>query len=133
MENSNDKKKVLIVDDNPGLTTVLVDKLKVSGFDAMSASDGEDGLQKAFSFHPDIILLDMLMPKMDGLTMLGKLREDKWGKECKVMILSLIEDADNIAKAVDYNVAGYIVKTDYTLSGVVDQIKLALGNGKFKS
>jgi CheY-like chemotaxis protein len=118
MENSNDKKKVLIVDDNPGLTTVLVDKLKVSGFDAMSASDGEDGLQKAFSFHPDIILLDMLMPKMDGLTMLGKLREDKWGKECK---------------AVDYNVAGYIVKTDYTLSGVVDQIKLALGNGKFKS
>jgi DNA-binding response OmpR family regulator len=133
MENLNDKKKVLIVDDNAGLTTVLVDKLKVSGFDAVSAADGEDGLQKAFSFHPDIILLDLLMPKMDGMTMLGKLREDNWGKNCKVMILSLVEEADYIAKAVEYNVSGYIIKTDYTLSGVVDQIKIALASSKLKN
>ena len=131
MENV-DKKKVLIVDDNESLTTVLVDKLKLSGFDAMSAADGEDGLQKAFSFHPDIILLDLLMPKMDGMTMLGKLREDEWGKKCKVMILSLVEETDYIAKAVDYNVSGYIVKTDHTPAEVVEQIKVALESNKFK-
>ena len=132
MENSNEKQKVLIVDDNSSLTTVLVDKLKASGFDAMSAPDGEEGLKKAFDFHPDIMLVDLLMPKMDGMTMLGKLREDEWGKTCKVMILSLIEDADYISKAVDYNVFGYIIKTDYTLTGVVDQIKTALTSTKAK-
>ena len=126
MTDSN-KRKVLVVDDNKALTEVLVDKLKISGFDAEGAGDGEEGLQKAFSFHPDVILLDLVMPKMDGLTMLQKLREDKWGKDCKVIVLSLIEEADYIAKAVDYNVFGYIVKTNYTLDGVIGQINSAIG------
>jgi DNA-binding response OmpR family regulator len=126
MTNSFDGKKVLVVDDNESLTTVLVDKLKLSGLDATSATDGEDGLSKALNIHPDIILLDLLMPKMDGLTMLKNLREDKWGKDCKVIVLSLVEEMDYISKAVDYNVFGYIVKTNYTLDGMVEKIKLAL-------
>ena len=126
MTNSYDGKKVLVVDDNESLTTVLVDKLKLSGLDATPATDGEDGLNKALSLHPDIILLDLLMPKMDGLTMLKKLREDKWGKDCKVIVLSLVEEMDYISKAVEYNVFGYIVKTNYTLDGMVEKIKLAL-------
>ncbi len=125
---SHNKKKVLVVDDNTSLTTVLVDKLSLSGFEAIGAYDGEEGLQKALSLHPDVILLDLVMPKMDGLSMLKKLRADEWGKSCRVIILTLLEENDYIAKAVEYNIFGYIVKTDYSLDEIVDQVKTALQN-----
>ena len=115
------------MDDNVALTTVLTDKLNLSGFEATGAFDGEHGLQKALATHPDAILLDLIMPKMDGLTMLGKLRADEWGKSCKVIVLTLLEENEYIAKAVEYNVLGYIVKTDSSLDGIVSQVEGMLG------
>lgn len=119
MEN---KKKVLVVDDDESLNTVLVDKLNLSGFEAKGAVDGEDGLKKALDFHPDITLLDLIMPKMGGLDMLKELRKDPWGKDTKVIILTLIEKVDSIAEAVDSNVFGYLVKTNYSLDEIVKKI-----------
>ena len=123
----NNKKKVLVIDDNVSLTTVLTDKLNLSGFEAVGAFDGEHGLQKALALHPDAILLDLVMPKMDGLTMLGQLRADAWGKTCKVIVLTLLEENDYIAKAVEYNVLGYIVKTSSSLDDIVSQVQGMLG------
>ncbi|MEK7176708.1 MAG: response regulator [Patescibacteria group bacterium] len=122
----NEKKKILIVDDNENLVTVLVDKFSKSGFETLGAVNGEDGLKKALEFHPDIILLDLVMPVMDGLGMLKQLREDVWGKTAKVMILTLLDDAGYVANAMDANVLGYIVKTDLSLDGIVKQIKTVL-------
>ncbi len=122
MDKIKSKKKVLIVDDNNNLTSVLVDKFNLSGFDAMGAVNGEDGLKKALEFKPDIILLDLVMPVMDGLEMLKQLRETEWGKEAKVMVLSLLDEATYIAKAMDSNVYGYIIKTDLSLDGIVKKI-----------
>lgn len=119
MEN---KKKVLVVDDDENLNTVLVDKLNLSGFEAKGAVDGEAGLKTALEFHPDIMLLDLIMPKMGGLDMLKELRKDVWGKDAKVMILTLIEKVDSIAEAVDSNVFGYLVKTNYSLDEIVKKI-----------
>ena len=126
MENKTNKKKVLVVDDNVDLNTVLVDKFNMSGLEARGASDGEDGLKKALEFRPDMILLDLVMPKMDGIEMLKKLREDKWGEQAKVMVLTLIDETDRIAKVMEYNVQGYIVKTNYSLDGIVKMIKDAM-------
>lgn len=117
------KKKILIVDDDNDLNTVLVDKLNFSGFEAIGASDGVDGLQKALELHPDAILLDLVMPKMGGLEMLEQLRKDEWGKSVKVIILTLLEKADYVAEAVENNIHGYIVKTGHSLDEITKKVE----------
>jgi DNA-binding response OmpR family regulator len=126
----DNKKKILIIDDDVNLSNVLTDKLNLSGFEAVSAGDGEDGLKKALEIHPDVILLDLVMPKMDGLEMLKKLREDPWGKGAKVIVLTLLEEVDYIAKAVESAVYGYIIKTEYSLDGIVKKVESMIGDGK---
>jgi DNA-binding response OmpR family regulator len=115
--------KVLVVDDNENLSTVLVEKFNASGFEADRAINGRDGLTKALKTHPDIILLDLVMPIMSGLEMLKELRKDDWGKDAKVAILTLIDEVKYVADAMDSNVFGYIVKTDYSLDEVVAKVK----------
>lgn len=116
-------KKVLVIDDDENLNTVLVDKLNFSGFDTKGAKDGEEGLKKALDFHPDVILLDLMMPKMNGLSMLKKLREDPWGKDAKVIVLTVQEQTDSVARAIENNVFGYFVKTNYSLDEIVKKIQ----------
>jgi CheY-like chemotaxis protein len=86
----------------------------------------EEGLETALKNHPDIILLDVVMPYMDGWQMLEKLREDEWGKTAKVIMLSVLENADNAAQAVEKGALGYLIKTNWSLDQVVEQIKEAL-------
>lgn len=120
------KKKILIIDDDNNLSTVLVDRLSFAGYDAVGAVNGVEGLKKALETHPDLILLDVLMPEMDGLQMLRMLRQDSWGKDAKVIMLTLLEQPDYIAHAVEGNVLGYLVKTNFTLDEVVKKIENAL-------
>ena len=121
------KKKILVIDDDKNLNKVLVDKLNISGFEAIGAFDGIEGLQKALEQHPDLILLDLLMPKMDGLQTLKELRDDIWGKEAKVIVLTLLEEMDSIAKTMEYNISGYLVKTNFSLGDVIKKIQETLG------
>jgi DNA-binding response OmpR family regulator len=126
MDISENKNKILIVDDNTDLNSILSDKLKANGFDASSAFDGVDGLDKALKIHPDLILLDVMMPKMDGWAMLEKLRTDDWGKNAKVIMLTVIDDDNNISQGVDKGVYGYLIKTDLKLEDIISQVKSAL-------
>ena len=73
-------KKILIVEDEEIMLKALVEKFSSEGFEVVQAIDGEEGLKKALCEKPDIILLDILLPKMDGMAVLKKLREDTWGK-----------------------------------------------------
>ena len=130
MEQDNKKKKVLVVDDDDALNTVLVDKLVFAGFEVQGASNGEEGLKKALEFHPDIILLDVMMPKMNGMEMLKKLREDAWGKTAKVVMLTLLEQMDYMAEATENNVLGYFVKTNHSLNEIVQKIETLIGKLK---
>lgn len=128
MEDNTNKKKVLVVDDDNNLRTVLTDKLNASGFEAVSASDGQDGLNKALEWRPDVILLDVLMPKLSGLEVLGKLRENEWGKTVKVIMLTVLEDTDAVAQAVDKGTFAYLLKTNKNLNDVVKQVRETLDN-----
>ena len=128
MENKDNKKRILVVDDNDNLRSILIDKLNLSGFEAVGARDGEEGLKEALSSHPDVILLDIIMPKMGGQEMLAKLREDEWGKEAKVMILTVLEDADSIAEAMGKGTFVYLIKTEHNLEDVVRQVEETLKN-----
>ncbi|MFA6339089.1 MAG: response regulator [Candidatus Paceibacterota bacterium] len=119
-------KKILIVEDDVILASTIADNLIQAGFDIVKAKDGEEGLALAFSEKPDLILLDILLPKMDGLTMLKRLRLDPWGKDVPVIILSNLSEPLNIADAIGDGVRDYLVKVDWKIEDVVKRIKTKL-------
>lgn len=118
-------KKILLVEDDPALSSTLGDTLVQEGFEVVRAKDGEEGLTNALGGHPDMILLDIILPKMNGLMLLGKLREDPWGKTVPVIILSNLGEPTMVAAAID-NVNDYLVKVDWKIEDVVKKIKAKL-------
>lgn len=129
------KKTVLLVEDEAPMLAVLHDKLQMSGYAMLQAKNGGEGLELALAHHPDIILLDLLMPKMDGMTMLTKLREDSWGKEVPVIILTNVSpDTDTTLRAIIENQpAYYLVKSDVKLDTVTEKVKDILSKKEEKS
>ena len=123
-----DKKNVLVIDDDDNLRTVLIDKLNMSGFYAVGASNGEEGLKKALKTHPDVILLDIIMPILNGWEMLKELRKDEWGKGAKVIMLTVIENTEAVARAVEDDSLAYLIKTNESMDDVVEKVKMMLRN-----
>ncbi len=120
MENN---KKVLIVEDEAPLRNALRDKLARENFSVLEAKNGEEGLESALRDHPDLILLDIVMPKMDGMTMLEKLRQDVWGAEVKVIILTNLSEVAKVSQATAQGTYNYLVKSDWKLEDVVERVK----------
>jgi len=127
MNEKKQPKTILVVEDDESMVEALVEKFKSSGFNVFSAKNGEEGLKLALSNHPDIILLDIVMPKMDGLSMLRKLKEDKWGAFAPVVILTNLSDNQKLAEALEIGVVEYIIKAEVRLSDIVLSVKRVLG------
>lgn len=121
-----EEKKILIVDDEPVLADLLRAKLSQKGFNVIEAHDGEEGLSMALKEHPDFILLDVVMPKVDGLAMLKALREDDWGSKAPVLILSNLNTTEAIKNSKLIGVSDYLVKIDYTLEELAEIVKKKL-------
>ena len=122
-----ENKVILVVEDELSLARALVEKLFKEGFSVIEARNGEEGLQVALREHPDLILLDIVMPKMDGITMLTKLREDSWGKGARVVILTNLSDDLSVDKSIQYGAFDYLVKTDWKIEEVIEKIRARLG------
>ena len=122
-----DTKKILVVEDDLPLLNALHEKLSSAGLTVVDAKNGEEGLATALSGHPDLIILDILMPKMDGLEMLKKMREDAWGKQVPVMILTNLSDDGSIAHQMTEETFDYIIKSDIKIEAVVEKVKAKLG------
>lgn len=122
----NHQRKILIVDDDDNLRSMLKDKLILEGFEVLEAKNGKEGLETALKEHPDLILLDILMPVMDGLQALNALRADKWGKNAAVIVLTVLESANAVAKAMAEGGFTYIIKTDTNPEGIIAQVKTKL-------
>src|SRR3989338_4983904 len=114
-----DKKKVLIVEDEAPLRNALRDKLTHEGFLTLEAQNGQVGLKTALDEHPDLILLDIMMPVMDGIAMLKELHNDAWGKEAKVIVLTNLSGSERVAEAIALGAEDYMVKSDWKLQAVV--------------
>jgi DNA-binding response OmpR family regulator len=118
------KKAILIVEDDIALRKVLVDKLTDESFIALEAADGEEGLVVAKEKHPELILLDIFMPRMDGITMLGKLRTmDAWGKHVPVLVLTNSTDAQTISKISSFEDTDFLIKSEWSLEALVARIR----------
>lgn len=112
-------KHILIIEDESSLARVLADELRDQGFTVSTAANGIDGLSTALSEHPDLIFVDLVMPRMDGLTMIKELRRDVWGKRVSVIILTNVSNATQIDESFDRGVYEYIVKADWELGDIV--------------
>ena len=126
------KKIILVTEDETSLRNALYEKLTEEGFTVLEAKNGEEGLEISLREHPDLILADILMPRMDGLTMIKKLREDEWGKHAHFMILTNVNEVDEISTAMKLAQISegesfeYFIKTDVKIANIVESIKKKL-------
>jgi len=123
---SANKKIILLVEDEESMRRVLKGKLEHAGFVSIEAKDGAEALVLAKEKHPDLILLDIIMPRMDGVVMLQELRKDSWGKDVPIMVLTNLGEDWETSEFIKKDVDSYLVKADCTLEDIVDKIK-----GKF--
>ena len=123
-------KTILIIEDELAYVKLLTDKLSAK-YKILSAGDGQSGLQLAIKEHPDLILLDIKMPIMDGMAMLKELRNDAYGKVAKVILLTNLEANDTIVmQLVEEEPTYYFVKSDVKLEDVIDKIEELLRDAK---
>lgn len=117
-------KKILVVEDELAYLKLLNSQLTKNGYKVIEAVNGKEGLTKAKKENPDLILLDIRMPVMDGMTMLDLLRKEEPGKKIKVIMLTNLEPDDKIiGKVVNDEPAYYFVKSDIQFSDLLDKIK----------
>jgi DNA-binding response OmpR family regulator len=116
------KVKVLVVDDEPNIVQTLKDRLEMNDYEVFCAHNGVDGLKAAQDGSPDIILLDVIMPMMDGHEMLEELRQKDWGKQCSVIMLTARSQAQDIARARSCGIDDYIIKP-FDLSELLEKIE----------
>ena len=123
---AEEQKRVLIIDDDLFVSDLYSLELQKAGFVVITAGNGELGLSKLPLEHPDIILLDIAMPVMDGLTVLGKIRQDPQFNNVKVMMLTNIRDEDTIRLGLSKGADGYLLKTSITPEQVATEVKKTL-------
>lgn len=122
-------KKILIVEDDPAIGKILLNRLNAEGFVTMLETNGKEGLEMAMKEKPDLVILDLVMPIMDGISMLKELRNDEaWGKDAKVLIMTNLTNDEKLQEAFQNGVFEYLVKANWELGVVVEKIKLMLAS-----
>ena len=127
MPNKDNPIKILLIEDDPFLLSMYSTKFEAEGFVVLSADDGEKGLEVAKKEYSDIILLDILMPKMNGFEVLEKLKADERAKNIPVILLTNLNQKDEIEKGLILGADDYLIKAHFMPSEVVTRIKKILG------
>ncbi len=129
LKKKTDKIKILIVDDEPNIVQTLQDRLEMNDFDVVTACNGKEGLDQAVKEVPDVILLDVIMPVMDGLEMLEALRKEPSCDNTSVVMLTARSQTQDIARANACGIEDYIVKP-FDLSELLEKIECLVENRK---
>jgi len=126
-KSTSDKKvHVLLVEDDTFLANIYQTKFELEKFSVTVAVDGEEGLEVARKKRPDVILLDILMPKMDGFTVLEELQKDKSTKDIPVILLTNLGQKDDVERGLQMGAAGYLIKAHSKPSETVKKVKSVL-------
>jgi len=120
-------KKILFIEDEFALQKTFGDIFKQEGYEMVSALNGEEGLKLAKSQKPDLILLDLILPKMHGFEVLKNIKSDAETKDIPIIVLTNLEGTADVEKALELGATTYLVKANYTLEEVISKIKKALG------
>lgn len=119
-------KKILFVEDEPSLQAAVTSILTEKGYQVVSAQDGKTGLELARQELPDLILLDLILPKMGGFEVLTELKKADATKKIPVIILTNLERSEDVEKAVELGATTYLVKTNYKLEEIVEKVRQVL-------
>lgn len=120
-------KKILFIEDEPALQKTFGDFLSQEGYEMVSALDGEKGLELAKIEKPDLILLDLILPKKHGFEVLKSLKEDEATQDIPIIVLTNLESMGDVEKTIELGATTYLIKASYSLEEVVQKIKKALG------
>jgi len=120
-------KKILFVEDEAALQEAFGGFLKQAGYQIIKALDGEIGFRLAKSEKPDLILLDLVLPKLHGFEVLKKLKKDKETEDIPVIILTNLEKTEDVEKAIELGALTYLVKMQYNLTEVLEKIRKIIG------
>lgn len=120
---SEKKYKVAIIEDEPFLASMYTTKFELEGFEVLRASNGEEGLKAIQDGKPDLILLDVIMPKVDGFEVLEKLRANPETATMPVILLTNLGQRTDIEKGLSMGATDYIIKANYTPAQVVAKVK----------
>ena len=115
-------KKILIIEDDPFLSEMYAAKFIENGFEAEVSSDGKSGLVKIEDFHPDLVLLDIVLPKMDGFEVLKKIKEKEELKEIPIVLLTNLGQKNEVEKGIVLGAEEYIIKAHFTPTAVVAKV-----------
>lgn len=122
------QKTILVIEDDKSLREAIVDTLRIKDFVPLSAKNGKEGVEMALDKHPDLILLDLIMPEMDGMTALKKIRQDVWGEKVPVIILTNLSSTDEqlVNDMIVSKPLNYLIKSDWKIHDVVEKIEEVL-------
>jgi len=116
-------KTILFIEDEPTIQKAISRFLEKEGYQVKNALDGEIGLATAKKIKPDLILLDLILPKKDGFEVLKELKKDESTKNIPVITLTNLEESGNIEKVLSLGAAAYLIKANYKLEEIVEKIK----------
>ncbi len=119
-------KSILLIEDDPFLIDIYVTQFKEAGYKVEVASDGEVALSKIKETKPDLLVLDIILPKIDGWELLKTIKQDASLKELKVVILSNLGQKEEVEKGFDFGAIKYFIKAEYTPKEVTEEIKKIL-------
>jgi len=119
-------KKILIIEDDKFLRELITQKLLKEEFEVSEAVDGEEGIKKVKEEKPDLVLLDLILPGIDGFEVLFKMREDAVLSTIPVIILSNLGQREEVEKGLKLGAIDYLIKAHFTLGEIIEKIKNAL-------
>ena len=120
-------KRILLVEDDDALANVYLVRLQAEGFEVRRVANGEDALAAAISYRPDLVLLDVMMPKVSGFDVLDILRNTPETANLKIIILTALSQETDKQRALALGVDDYLVKSQVVISDVIERIKQHLG------
>ncbi len=126
MENNNTRKIIVLADNDPFITRVYKSGLEEAGYDVVVAEDGEAALEQARSRHPDLVLLEIILPKLDGFTVLKTLKADDTTSTIPVIILTSLSQESDQNEARTSGAVDFLVKSEVSLNDILVRIKRAL-------
>ena len=116
-------KKILIIEDEPAQATTIDLAMKRVGFEIIVAHDGAEGLNMAMEKEPDLILLDLVLPKIDGVSVLKQLRVNESTSKIPILVLTNLASGETVKEVIEAGGTDYLVKTDYTLEQLVHKVE----------
>lgn len=119
-------KKILVVEDDNVLSKAINTALIENGYETLIVMDGEDALIKVKEFEPDLILLDLVLPKKSGEDVLAEIMKDDKTKNIPVLVSTVKSEIESVGRCIELGARGYFIKTEYTLEEIINKIKQTL-------